>query len=93
MSKKVKCIDCEYMITFATPKRVDADNYEYAKHCLEVVKKYFVCDITNKQKLICNEQYCRHFLKRDSERFEETRIKRLEDAIAEYEKQKENDYG
>ena len=93
MSKKVKCIECEYMITFATPTRVDADNYEYAKHCLEVAKKYFVCDVTNKQKLINNEQYCRHFLKRVRERFDETRIKKLEDAIAEYEKEKENGYG
>ena len=87
MSKKVKCMECEYMITFATPTRVNSDNYEYAKHCLEVVKKYFVCDITNKQKLISNEQYCRHFLKREHERSNEARIKILEDAIAEYEKQ------
>ena len=87
MAKKVKCIECEYMITFATPKRVDADNYEYAKHCLEVVKKYFVCDITNKQKLINNEQYCGHFMKRVYEHSNEERIKKLEDAIAKYEEQ------
>lgn len=91
MSKKVQCSECEYMMTFATPKRVDADNYEYAKHCLEVVKKYFVCDITNKQKLINNEQYCRHFLKRVREYSNEARIKKLEEAIAEYEKQLVND--
>lgn len=89
MSKKVKCAECEYMITFAIPKRVDADNYEYAKHCLEVVKKYFVCEVTNKQKLLNNEQYCRHFLKRVRECSNEERIKKLEDAIAEYEKQLE----
>lgn len=87
MSKKVKCAECEYMITFATPKRVDADNYEYAKHCLEVVQKYFVCEVTNKQKLLNNEQYCRHFLKRVRECSNVARIKMLEDAIAEYEKQ------
>ena len=85
MSKKVKCAECEYMITFATPKRVDADNYEYAKHCLEVVKKYFVCEVTNKQKLLNNEQYCKHFLKREHKHSNEERIKKLEDAIAEYE--------
>ena len=85
MSKKVKCEDCEYMITFAIPTRVVADNYEYAKHCLEVVKKYFVCEVTNKQKPIENEQYCRHFLKRVRERSNEERIKKLKDAIAEYE--------
>ena len=87
MSKKVKCSECEYMITFATPTRVVAGNYKYAKHCLEVVKKYFVCDVTNKQKLLNNEQYCRHFLKRVRECSNEERIKKLEDAIAEYEKQ------
>jgi hypothetical protein len=90
MSKKVKCAECEHMMTFATPKKVDADNYEYAKHCLEVVKKYFVCEVTNKQKLLNNEQYCRHFLKRVRECSNEARIKKLEDAIAEYEKQLAN---
>lgn len=86
MSKKVKCVECEHMITFATPKRVVADNYEYAKHCLEVVKKYFVCGWTGKQKLLNNEQYCKYFLKRERECSNEARIKKLEDAIAEYEK-------
>lgn len=89
MSKKVKCAECEYMITFATPKRVVADNYEYAKHCLEVVKKYFVCGWTGKQKLLNNEQYCKYFLKREHEHSNEERIKKLENAIAEYEKQLE----
>ena len=87
MSKRVKCAECEHMMTFVTPKRVDADNYEYAKHCLEVVKKYFVCGWTEKQKPINNEQYCKYFLKRERERSNEERIKKLEDAIAEYEKQ------
>lgn len=89
MSKKVKCAECEYMMTFATPKRVVADNYEYAKHCLEVVKKYFVCGWSEKQKPINNEQYCKYFLKREHEHSNEARIKILEDAIAEYEKQLE----
>ena len=88
MSKKVKCAECEHMMTFATPKRVDADNYEYAKHCLEVVKKYFVCGWTEKQKPLNNEQYCKYFLKRVRECSNEERIKKLEDAIAEYEKQR-----
>ena len=90
MSKKVKCAECEHMMTFATPKRVDVDNYEYAKHCLEVVKKYFVCGLTEKQKPINNEQYCKYFLKREYEHSNEARIKKLEDAIAEYEKQLAN---
>lgn len=89
MAKKVKCIECEHMMFFATPTRVDADNYEYAKHCLEVVKKYFVCGWSEKQKQIGNEQYCKYFLKRDCEHSSDARIKKLEDAIAEYEKQLE----
>lgn len=75
------------MMTFATPKRVDADNYEYAKHCLEVVKRYFVCGWSDKQKPINNEQYCKYFLKREHNHSNEERVKRLEDAIVEYEKQ------
>ena len=87
MSKKVKCAECEHMMTFATPKRVDTDNYEYAKHCLEVVKRYFVCSWSEKQKPLNNEQYCKYFLKRVREHSNEERIKKLEDAIVEYEKQ------
>lgn len=92
MSKKVKCSECEHMMTFATPTKVDADNYEYAKHCLAVVKKSFVCGWTEKQKPLNNEQYCKYFLKSEHEHSSETRIKRLEDAIAEYEKQIKEDF-
>lgn len=91
MSKKVKCIECEHMVAFAAPKRVDADNYECAKHCLEVVKRSFVCGYTGKQKPINNEQYCKYFLKREHSNSNEERIKRLEDTIAEYEKQLVNE--
>lgn len=92
MSKRVKCAECEHMITFATPKRVDADNYEYAKHCLEVVKRYFICGWTDKQKPINNEQYCKYFLKKEYVRSNAAIIKRLENAIAEYEKQLKEDF-
>ena len=88
MSKKVKCIECEHMLSFATPTRVDADNYEYAKHCLEVVKRWFVCGWNEKQKPINNEQYCKYFLKKEYVRSNAAIIKRLEDAIAEYERQR-----
>ena len=87
MSKKVKCIECEHTMFFATPDKVNADNYEYAKHCLEVVKRFFICCWTEKQKHINNEQYCKYFSKREYGNLNEKRIKRLEDAIAEYEKQ------
>ena len=88
MSKKVRCAECEHMMTFATPSIVDADNYEYAKHCLEVVKRFFVCGWSDKQKPINNEQYCKYFLKKEYIRSNEARIKKLEEAIAEYEKQR-----
>ena len=66
--------------------------YDDFCNSLEVAKKYFVCEVTNKQKLLNNEQYCRHFLKRVRERSNEERIKKLEDAIAEYEKQLKEDF-
>ena len=87
MSKKVKCIECEHVMFFATPKKIDADNYEYAKHCLAVIKRSCVCDWTNKQKPLNNEQYCKHFIKREHNYSNEARIKKLEEAILEYEKQ------
>lgn len=92
MSKRVKCVECEHMMTFATPKKVDADNYEYAKHCLEVVKRYFICGWSEKQKLINNEQYCKYFLKRQHNYSSDARIKKLEGAITEYEKQLKEDF-
>lgn len=90
MSKKVKCIECENMMYFAIPSVVDADNYEYAKHCLDVVTKNLVCGCSNKTKLINNEQYCKHFKKRIYEYSNEDKIKRLEESISEYEKQLAN---
>ena len=87
MSKKVKCIECENMMFFATPLKVNANNYEYAKHCLAVVKRSFVCDYTGKVKPLGNEQYCKYFEKRVRGYSNEKDIKRLEEAIAEYENQ------
>ncbi len=92
MSKRVKCAECEHMMTFATPKKVDADNYEYAKHCLEVVKRYFICGWTDKQKPLNNEQYCKYFLRSEHNHSNDARIKILENAIAEYEKQLKEDF-
>ena len=85
MSKKVKCIECENMMLWALPTKVDDDNYEYAKHCLVVAKRSCICGWTNKQKLLNNEQYCKYFIKREHEHSNEQGIKKLEDAIAEYE--------
>ena len=87
MSNKVKCLDCENMMFFAVPSVVDEDNYEYAKHCLEVVTKNLVCGSTCKTKPLNNEQYCKHFEKRIYEYSNEEDVERLKRAIAEYEKQ------
>ena len=90
MSKRVKCAECENAMFFATPLKVGADNYEYAKHCLSVAKRNLVCGVSDKTKPIDNEQYCKYFLKRAYEYSNKEDIKRLEDAIAEYERQLTN---
>lgn len=87
MSKKVKCIECENVMFFYLPSIVNADNYEYAKHCLTVATRRCVCAWSNKEKLLNNEQYCKHFEKRTSLYSNEKRIEGLKTAIEEYEKQ------
>ena len=86
MSKKVKCIECENLMFFAIPHQVSEVNYEYAKHCLEVIKRSFVCGETNKTKRLDNEQYCKHFRKADCIRSNAGNVKWLEEVIVEYEK-------
>lgn len=87
MSKKVKCSECANMMSFATPHKVDAGNYEYAKHCLAVATRSCVCGLTVKIKPINHEQYCKHFRKAEFMRSNEAVIEKLKYAIAEYEKQ------
>ena len=87
MSKKVKCIECENVMFFYLPSIVNADNYEYAKHCLTVATRRCVCAWSNKEKSLNNEQYCKHFEKRTSLYSNEKRIEGLKTAIEEYEKQ------
>lgn len=87
MSKKVKCAECENMMFWSLPIKVNDNNYEYAKHCLVVSKRSFVCGHTMKTKPMDNEQYCKHFEKRIFNDSNEDSIKRLEEAIVEYEKQ------
>ena len=87
MAKKVKCMECTDMSCWATPRRINAKNYEYAKHCLNVIKRSFVCCSTGKVKPIGNEQYCKYFNRcafDNSDRLEHD-IKQLEQLIAEYE--------
>lgn len=87
MSKKVKCIECENVMFFYLPSIVNADNYEYAKHCLAVATRKCVCAWTNKEKPLNNEQYCKHFIKKERNYPNEERIERLKNTIEEYEKQ------
>ena len=61
MSRKVKCKMCEKSMRWALPERVTENNYEYAKHCLRMVKNTLVCDRTMRTKYIEHEQYCKYF--------------------------------
>ena len=85
MAKKVKCLECANMMHWATPLSINAKNYEYAKHCLDAVKRSFVCGMTSKVKPIGNEQYCKYFEKCVYKQSNELEAKRLEKLIAEYE--------
>ena len=72
---------------FYIPSIVNTDNYEYAKHCLTVATRRCICAQTNKEKSLDNEQYCKHFMKKEHNYSNEARIERLKNAIEEYEKQ------
>ena len=86
MSKKVKCMECENMMYFAIPVKVNETNYECAKSCLAIAKRSVFCSKTSKPKPLNNEQYCKHFEKRIYDDSNEKDIRKLEVAIAEYEK-------
>lgn len=92
MARKVKCKMCEKSMRWAIPERVTENNYEYAKHCLRMVKNTLVCDRTMRTKYIEHEQYCKYFRKKDERELdydikaEPKRIQKLEDMIKEYER-------
>lgn len=86
MSKKVKCMKCENMMYFAIPINVNKTNYKYAKSCLAIAKRSVFCSQTGKTKPLNHEQYCKHFEKRIYDDSNEEDIRKLEEAIAEYEK-------
>ena len=85
MSKKVKCIECIEFMNWSLPLKVNADNLEYAKHCLWVAKRSFVCGYTMKTKKRDNEQYCKHFKKTLYSNDFTKNIEELEAKIKEYE--------
>ena len=89
MSKKVKCCECASFLGWALPKRVDKDNYEYAKRVFKLASTTGVCGYSMKTKQMTHEQYCKRFeknkyLKQESEPFKQE-ILNLKNAIAEYE--------
>ena len=85
MAKKVKCVKCECAMSFAVPRRVTSENYNYAKHVLEIIKNRIYCGETSKTKPIDNEQYCKHYCKRAIQYSNERDVKELEKLITEYE--------
>lgn len=93
MARKVKCKMCEKSMRWAIPERVTENNYEYAKHCLRMVKNTLVCGHTMRTKYIEHEQYCKYFHKKDERELdydikaEPKRIQKLEDMIKEYERE------
>lgn len=79
------------MLSFAYPDEVDETNYDYAKHCLSMIKNNIFCSYTTKVKDIEHEQYCKHFELRDNENqsfyfnYRQNVIHKLEKMIKEYE--------
>lgn len=86
MSRKVKCINCCYSGTFASPRRITEENYEYAKFLLERMKNVLYCKETGKTKTVEHEQYCKHYIKTEISP-NASSITELEKMIEEYEKQ------
>lgn len=86
MAKKVKCVECIEHLNWALPSNITRKNISYAKHCINVAKRSFVCGYTGKVKSINNEQYCKHFAKTVYDNRYEKSIKELEIKIKEFEK-------
>lgn len=86
MAKKVKCIECEEYMNWALPEKVGKENIEYAKQCLFIAKRTFVCGRTMKTKPLNNEQYCKHFCKSEYKNdWNAKKIEVLEEKIKEFE--------
>lgn len=90
MGKKVKCIECSEYMDWALPVKVNEGNISYAKQCLNIAKRTFVCSYTMKTKPLNNEQYCKHFCKNEyKDNSNSKRIEELESKIKEFEALKE----
>lgn len=88
MAKKVKCNNCKYKTLWALPEKVTAQNVDYAKHCVLVARRSFVCDFTMKTKHREHEQYCKNYEPADFDELTgyDARIAKLEQKIAEFER-------
>lgn len=92
MSKKKKCIECQNCSRWALPDKVTDKNIDYAKYCLRIAKKTFVCFVTMKTKQLGHEQYCKYFEKKEHEdTWFQNDLERLERMINEYEFQKNSE--
>lgn len=92
MAKKVKCKNCLNATSWAYPKNISSENYEYAKDCLNTIKSTICCaDSWNcKPRPVEHEQYCKKYKKDADEIMEKRRFKAiycLEAQIKEYEDQ------
>lgn len=92
MAKKVKCIECINVMEWALPDEVIQENVDYAKRCLSISEKTFVCGQTMKTKNRSHEQYCKHFEKdeNNAQYYYEKQRSNLAEKIARYEECKAN---
>lgn len=88
MAKKVKCKTCINTMLWALPDEVTSKNIDYAKHCVSVAKRSFVCGHTMKTKHREHEQYCKNYEPADFDELTgyDARIAELEQKIAEFER-------
>ena len=92
MAKRVKCKTCRYKCLWALPEKVTTKNVDYAKDCVFVAKRSFVCDYTMRTKHRDHEQYCKRYEPADFDEFEDydARITDLEMKIAEFERRSDD---
>lgn len=62
MGKIQECSKCANFTEWSLPRSVRAENYAYAKQCLETAKTTFVCGQTMKTKGIGHKQQCKYFI-------------------------------
>ena len=76
MGRKRKCADCGNRINWALPVRVTEQNIDYARYCLRIAQRTFVCGITMKTKHLEQEQYCKYF-RTDTDEYSDDRVEEI----------------